>query len=181
MLSLCIMMLENSGDISRFEEFYNRFYDIVYLIAKSHLKTNEDAEDCAQEIMLRFAKDFHNINQSFDDESFRNYVKVVAKGISVDMYRKKKKHLDNVVDDDISDFDDIAAKELDACDVLLLKEAIDAMPEAYRYIFYLKYCYDFSGAEITAKTGITPTTVRRKCMYGMNFIRNYIKEAENNG
>ena len=46
--------------------------------------------------------------------------------------------------------------------------------------FYLKYFYDYTGAEISAKTGISETSVRQKCMLGMKFVRNYIKEDWNN-
>ncbi len=178
MLSICLTLLENPEDKLRFEEFYNRFYDTVYYIAKDHLRTRESAEDCAQEIMIRFAKDFHNIKQSFDDKSFKAYVRVVAKGISIDMYRKERKHIEHVVDADISEFIDLSVEEFDLCDEMLLKQAIDAMPESYKYIFYLKYSYGYSGAEIAAKLGMKETTVRQKCFLGMKFMRKYIEEAE---
>ncbi len=178
MLSICLALLQNPEDKLRFEEFYNKFYNTVYFIAKDHLKTKEAAEDCAQEIMIRFAKDFHNIKQDFDDKSFRGYVRVVAKGISVDMYRKEKKHLENVVDIDVNEFKNLSVEEFDSCDRILLQQAIDAMPESYRYVFYLKYYYEYTGAEIAAKTGISETSVRQKCMMGMKFMKNYIKADE---
>ncbi len=170
------MLLENPEDKLRFEEFYNKFYDTIFYIAKDHLRTKEAAEDCAQEILIHFAKDFHNIKQDFDDISFKAYVRVVSKGIAVDMYRREKKHLENVIDEDISGFNDISAEEFEICDNILLKQAIDAMPESYKYVFYLKYYYQFSGAEIAAKTGLTETSVRQKCMLGMKFVRNYLNE-----
>ncbi len=180
MISLYLALLENPEDESRFEEFYNKFYNTVYLIAKDHLRTKEAAEDCAQEIMIRFAKDFHNIHQDFDDKRFRNYVRVVAKGISIDMYRKDKKHLEHVVNNDISEFKNLSVEEFDMCDIFLLEQAVSAMPEEYRYVFYLKYFYQYSGKEISQKTGISETNVRQKCMQGMHFVKNYVKESENN-
>ncbi len=180
MLSICLALLENPEDKLRFEEFYNKFYNTVYFIAKEHLKTKEAAEDCAQEIMIHFAKDFHNIKQDFDDNKFKNYVRVISKCMAIDMYRKEKKHLNNVVDADLSEFYNISDSEFDVCDTMLLKEAINTMPENYRYVFYLKYVYEFSGAQIAEKIGISETSVRQKCMLGMKFVRNYIKEAENN-
>lgn len=179
MLSICLAMLQNPEDISRFEEFYEKFYDTIFYIAKDHLKTKEAAEDCSQEIMIRFAKDFHNIKQDFDDKRFRNYVRVVAKCISIDMYRKEKKHLDHIVDADLSEFYNLSVDELEVCDTMFLKDVINAMPESYKYVFYLKYFYEFSGAEISAKTGISEVSVRQKCMLGMKFARKYLKEAEN--
>ncbi len=176
MLLICLALLQNPEDNLRFEEFYNKFYDTVYFIAKDHLRTKEAAEDCAQEIMIRFAKDFHNIKQSFDDIGFRRYVRVVAKGISVDMYRKEKKHIENVMEEDIAEYKNISVEDFEFCDMMTLQQAIDTMPESYRYVFYLKYFYEFTGAEISAKTGISEASVRQKCMLGMRFVRDYIKE-----
>ena len=180
MLSICLALLQNPEDKSRFEEFYDKYYNLIYLIAKDHLKTKEAAEDCAQEIMMRFAKDFHNITQDFDDKRFENYVRVVSKGMAIDMYRKEKKHIEHVVDADLTEFNNLSVDEFEVCDTMLLKQAVDAMPESYKYVFCLKYYYEFSGAEISAKTGISETSVRQKCMLGMKFVRNYIKEAESN-
>ena len=180
MLLICLSLLQNPEDKQRFEEFYNKFYDTFFYIAKDHLKTKEAAEDCAQEIMMHFARDFHNIKQDFDDKSFRNYVRVVSKGISIDIYRKEKKHLNNVVDADLSDFYNLAEDEFEVCDTLLLKDAIDAMPESYRYVFYLKYVYELSGAEIAKQLNISESLVRKRCMLGMKFVREFVKEAEKN-
>ena len=179
MLSICLALLQNQEDTPRFEEFYNKFYDLIYLIAKDHLKTKEAAEDCAQEIMIRFAKDFHNITQDFYDKKFKNYVRVISKCMAIDMYRKEKKHTENVVDADLSEFYNISVEEFEVCDKLLLKQAVDAMPESYKYVFCLKYLYELTGEEIAEKTGLTKTNVRQKCLHGMNFIKNFLKEAEN--
>lgn len=179
MLSICLAMLQNPEDKPRFEEFFNKFYDTVFYVAKKHLKTVEAAEDCAQEIMEHFAKDFHNIKQDFDDAKFKAYVKIVAKGMAIDMYRKEKKHLDNLVDADISEFYNLSEEVFDVsvCDTMLLKEAIDALPENLKLVFYLKYIYEYSGEEIAEKLNFSKPLVRKRCMLGMQFVRNYIEES----
>ena len=68
------------------------------------------------------------------------------------MYSKEKKHIENVVDADLTEFRNLSADEFEVCDTMLLKQAVDAMPESYRYVFCLKYFHEFSGAEISAKT-----------------------------
>ena len=178
MLSICLAMLQNPEDKPRFEEFFNKFYDTIFYVAKKHLKSVEAAEDCAQEVMEHFAKDFHNITQDFDDPRFKAYVKIVARGMSIDMYRKEKKHIDNVVYEDISEFTNLSVDAFEVCDTMLLKEAIDAMPEVLKPPFILKYLYEYSGAEIAASLNISPVLGRKRCMLGMQFVRNYIKEAQ---
>lgn len=171
-------MLQNPEDKPRFEEFYNRFYDTIYYVAKKHLKTKESAEDCAQEVLMRFAKNFHNIKQDFDDKRFKNYVMVITKCVAIDMYRKEKKHLFNVIDGDISDFYDIGEEEFDLCDVLVLRDAINAMPEKNRQVFYLKYICELSGAEISEMLNTSELMVRKRCMQGMHFVRDFIKDGD---
>ena len=119
-----------------------------------------------------------NLQQDFDDKSFRNYVRVVAKGISIDVYRKEKKHIENVIDADLTDFRNLSVDEFEVCDLMLLKQAIDAMPESYKSTFYLKYLNELSGAEIAKSLNISEPLVRRRCMLGMQFVRNFVKEAE---
>ena len=176
MLSICLAMLQNPEDVPRFEEFYNTFYNTIYYVAKEHLKTKEAAEDCAQEVMMRFAKDFHNITQEFDDKKFKNYVIVVSKCMAIDMYRKEKKHIVNVVDADLSELFYVGEEEFEFCDLILLKESINAMPEKNRQVFYLKYICGYSGEEISKALNMSGTMVRKRCMLGMQFVREYIKE-----
>ncbi len=180
MLLLCCSMLQNPEDKSRFEEFYNTYYDTAYYIAKQHLRTHELAEECAQEIMLRFAMNFHKIEQDIYDKKLRNLVIVVSKGISVDMYRKEKKHLNNMIDADISDFYNIGDEDFDNCDMLLMKEAVDKLPEPTRVVFYLKYVFQYSGADISRFLNMSEAMVRKRCMQGKHFVRNYVKGDEDN-
>lgn len=167
-------LLQNPEDKFLFEEFYNKFYNTVYFIAKDHLHTKEYAEDCAQEVFMIFAKEFHNISRDFDDNKLRNYIRVVSKCKAIDMYRHERKHINNVVDTDISDFYNVSIEEFDIFDEIQIKDAFDKMPEEYKYICYLKYVYNMSGAEISKKLNISQPLVRKRCMLGKLFIKNYL-------
>lgn len=174
MLFVYFSLLQNPEDELLFETFYNKFYNTIYYISKEHLHTKEAAEDCAHEILLYFAKNFHNISHDFNDNRLRNYIKVVSKCMAIDMYRKEKKHIDNIADADITVFYDISEKEFDVIDEIQLKEAFDKMPEEYRYICYLKYVYNMSGKEIAKMLQISETLVRKRCMLGKQFLKNYL-------
>ena len=176
MISICLMMLQNPEDKPRFEEFYDKFYDTIFYVAKQHLKTKEAAEDCSQEILIHFAKNFHKITQDLDDKKFRNYVIVVSKCMAIDMYRKEKKHR-NVVDTDISDTYSIGEEEFDVCDTMLLKEAIDALPDLNKEVFYLKHIFQLSAIEISERLNMTEPMVRKRSMQSMQFVKKYVKEA----
>ncbi len=179
MLLMYFALLQNPEDEFLFEEFYNKFYNTIFYISKEHLHTKELAEDCAHEVLISFAKNFHNISHDFDDKKLCNFIKIVTKNMAIDMYRKEKKHLFNVADTDIDDFYNISTKEFDIVDEITLKEAFDKMPENYRFVCYLKYYYNMSGEEIAKMLNISQPLVRKRCMLGMQFVRNYVN-GENN-
>ena len=100
--------------------------------------------------------------------------------MAIDMYRKEKRRQSNVLDVDISDCYSIGEEEFDVCDTMLLKEAIDALPELNKQVFYLKHIYQMSAIEISKRLNMTEPMVRKRSMQSMQFVRNYVKEATEN-
>ena len=174
MLFMYFALLQNPEDEMLFETFYNTFYNTIFYISKEHLGTKQNAEDCAHEVLLFFAKEFHNITHDFNDKKLWNYVRVVTKCMAIDMYRKEKKHIINLADADVTDFYDIPDKDFDVVDEIQLKDAFNNMPEEYKYICYLKYVFNMSGEEIAKMLNISHPLVRKRCMLGKRFIKNYI-------
>lgn len=178
MLFFYLALLENPEDEASFEEFYEKFKKTVYYIAYKHLKNEQDAEDCEQEVFTVLAKNFHNISHNFDDNSVWSFVKIVTKNIAIDMYRKDKRDADYVVETDINEFYSLAEKDFEVFDEIQLKDAINNLPEKYRAIFYLKYVCDYSGEEISRMLNISHPLVRKRCMLGMQLVRKYLKGDE---
>ncbi len=174
MLFMYFALLQNPEDEPLFEAFYDKFYDTIFYISKKHLHTKEAAEDCSHEVLMYFAKEFHNISHDFNDKKLWNYVRVVSKCMAIDIYRKEKKHINNVVDADVTDFYSVSVNEFDIYDEMQLKEAFDKMPEEYRYICYLKYVYQLSGEEISKMLNISQPLVRKRCMLGKQFVKKYL-------
>lgn len=174
MLFMYFALLQNPEDEPLFEAFYDKFYDTIFYISKKHLHTKEAAEDCSHEVLMYFAKEFHNISHDFNDKKLWNYVRVVSKCMAIDIYRKEKKHINNVVDADVTDFYSVSVNEFDIYDEIQLKEAFDKMPEEYRYICYLKYVYQLSGEEISKMLNISQPLVRKRCMLGKQFVKKYL-------
>ncbi len=179
MLTLCLALLENPDDEPLFTDFYNKYQKIVYYVAKDKLNEHQLAEDCAQEVFFNFAKNFHNIKERFNDNEIEGLVRIVARNMAIDIYRKNKKHYINVVDADLSEFFSITDdSDLDTCDQVLLKQAIDSLPEEIRDVFYLKYVYNYSGTEISQLLGISEPLVRKRCMLGRQMARKYIESEK---
>ncbi len=179
MLSLCMAMLVNQDDVPLFEEFYNNYHKLVYYIAKDCLGDHLLAEDCVQEVFLNFAKNFHNIKDKINDNSIGYFVKIVSRNTAIDIYRKNKRHYRNVVDADVSDFFSLAEDEFDMCDQIMLKEAIDSLPDEIKIVFYLKYVCNYNGLEIAEMINISESLVRKRCMIGRQMAKKYIERGQN--
>lgn len=179
MLFMYFALLENPEDEPLFETFYNKFYNTIFYICKDHLKTREDAEDCAQEILVTFAKNFHNMSHDFDSKRLHNFIRVVSKGRAIDAYRKEKKHYENLVETPVDEFFNISTNEFDVVDEITLIDAFNEMPEEYRYVSYLKYVFNMSGKEIGEYMNLSQPYVRKKCMQGRMFIKAYFEGEDN--
>ncbi len=180
MLSLCLTMLQDPEDEPLFEEFYNKYNKLVYYVARENLSTHELAEDCVQEVFLNFAKNFRNIKGSLNDIRIESFIRIVTKNMSVDVYRKNRRHTEKIADADISEFYNISDEEFDFCENITLKQAIDRLPEEIKTVLYLKYVCDYSGTEIAQMLGITETLVRKRCMQGRQLAKKFI-EGDKNG
>lgn len=178
MLLFYLALLENPEDEPSFNEFYNKFRKTVYHIAYRHLKNEQEAEDCEQEVFTTLAKHFHNISRNFDDKSVWSFVKIVTKNMAIDMYRKNKREAECVVDTDITEFFSLAEDDFDVFDEIQLKDAINNLPDEYQGIFYLKYVCNYSGEEISKLLNISQPLVRKRCMIGMQLARKYLEGDE---
>lgn len=174
MLFVYFAMLQNPEDESLFETFYNKFYPKVYYIARKHLHTHHIAEECAQEVFMCLAKEFHNIPHDFDNIRLIGFINLVAKNRAIDMYRKEMKYIE-AVDADITDIYDISVSEFDIYETVELKEAFEKIPEEYRYICYLKYGYQLTGEQISKVLNISQPLVRKRCMLGKRYMRDYLE------
>ena len=179
MLTIFFAALQNAEDESQFEVFYYKYRGLVYRIAYDHVKHKQIAEDFTQEIFLQLAKNFHNISKNFDDKSVLNYVRIVSRNVSIDMYRKEKKHSDRVVEADVTDFIGLKEKDFDIFDEMQLKDAINSLPPEYQNVFYLKYVCNYSGEEISKALNISKPLVRKRCMIGMQRVKEYLEGEEN--
>ncbi len=174
MLSLCLALLQNPEDEPLFEEFYNKYHKLVFHIAKEKLQDNQLAEDCVQEVFFNFARNFHNIKGSLNDNKIGSLINIVSRNMAIDVYRKNKRHYLHTIDVDISDFRTISDDDFDVCDQLILKQAINTLPEEIKTVFYLKYVCNYRGTEIAQMMNISEPLVRKRCMIGRQMAKKYI-------
>ncbi len=178
MLALCMALLQNPEDEKPFEKFYKEYRNIIFTIAKDHLENTQLAEDCVQEVFIRFARNFHTVKEKWNEETILSLIKIVTKNVAIDVFRTNKRHIDHLSDLDITDAPFLSEKDFDICEEILLKDAIDSLPEEIKSVFYLKYVCNYKGNEISKILGISESLVRKRCMLGMQMAKKYIENDD---
>ena len=137
------------------QEFHRaaeRYLDMVYRIALNYFRHPQDAEDAAQEAMLRLWRS----DTAFEGEDHlrRFLVRVtlnVCRDFSRNPWRKHTVPLENCREPAFS-----------SPERLELYQAVMALPAKYRLPLYLYYFEGYAVAEVGELLGLNPSTVQTR-------------------
>ena len=132
-----------------FKDLYQEHFPAIYKIAFSYMKNSFDSEDAAHETFLRLMK---NEKPFKDAEHVTAWLYTTVTNICRDMLRHK-----NRSDGNIEDFAFLAAEQKEPSG---LREAIMALPDAYKTAVYLYYYEGYSTKEIAGLLGRPNETVK---------------------
>lgn len=157
-----------SRDASLDEEFERRLADcptLAYRVALGVLRNTAEAEDVAQEAMLRAYRNFHRLR---DRERFRSWLVRAAWRLALDRIRtagrrERREHAaylngqqakaENVKVENV-----VAAREFERH----VAHALDALPEKLRLVMTLAAIEGHNTAEVAKLTGIPEGTVKSR-------------------
>ncbi len=177
MLSTFLMMLDTDDERSRFMKLYHQYRKLMHYEARRILRDEHLAEDAVQEAFLRIAKNFHKINEISCPQT-KNFVVIIVRNAAFTM---SKQGFDTASYDAMegalepgTTWTDIAAKaQYDAA-----VEAILALPEIYRHVFYLYEYYGYSMKETANLLGITVDAAKKRAQRARQLLR---ERLEDNG
>jgi RNA polymerase sigma factor (sigma-70 family) len=142
---------------------------IIYKIANSFKKDEDDKKDLIQEIILQLWRSF----AGYDNRSkFSTWMYRVALNVAIASYRKETRKNDMVVplNDNIIEFiDDEPTEETD--DLGLLQKFISELKELDRALILL-YLEEKSGKEMSEILGLSETNIRTK----INRVKEQLKQ-----
>jgi RNA polymerase sigma-70 factor (ECF subfamily) len=137
----------------------------VFFLLHSLLRNETEAEDAAQETMI---KAYRNLHLFRGDSQFRTWVLSIARNEGLSRLRKAERRredsLDALTDEDSGDFTpailtswrEIPAQTLEREELgSLLRTAIDELPEIYRNVVLLRDIEELNGHETAAALGIS--------------------------
>jgi RNA polymerase sigma-70 factor (ECF subfamily) len=160
------------GDVNAFYELVRPYERAVYLSALSILRNEGDAEEVAQEAVL---KAFKHISRFRQEAKFSTWLIQIAINESKMKLRKDRRHLYESIEErqandegdyiprDFADWREIPSETLERKELRdALREALDALPEKYRTVLILRDVQQLNIAETAKILGISEANVKTR-------------------
>lgn len=151
---------------------YKQYCNGMFCIAMRFLKNPDDAEDVLQE---SFVKAFQRIHQFKGDVTFGAWMKRIVINNSIDFLKSKKEktleldegYMHIKEDEDWIVEDGITLEEI--------KEAIEKLPEKYKYVVMMYLIEGYDHSEISQVLNLTQNTCRTRLLRGKGHLKAALK------
>lgn len=161
-----ILRRAQKGDTSAFEQLITPYEQLVWRVCWHYTHQQQDAQDCAQETMIKAWRSLPNYRQSCSLES---WLYRIAASCCLDFLRKKKRYAADSTDvlaDTGFDPADPAPQPEEIIQTReekgRLQQAIDQLPEDMRTALILSALEGRKYEEIAEITGVAPGTVKSR-------------------
>ena len=175
LLMIYLMMIDSEEDRSKFEILYKKYRKLMFVEAKGLLKDNYLAEDAVHNSFIKIAKNISDIGETEAKET-KNFIMVITRNVSLDMYRKRARSLNQEISVEENEEADIfiTNEEKDLSDVVSeespLLKIIRNLPAKYRDVFLLKYIKEYDNKKIAKILNVSEEVVRQRISRGRNII-----------
>jgi RNA polymerase sigma-70 factor (ECF subfamily) len=161
-----------AGDVDAFHELLRPYQRAVYLAALSLLKNDADAEEVAQEAIL---KAFKNVSRFRREAKFSTWLIQITINEAKMKLCKDRRHLYESLDEgkrsedgdyvprDFADWRQIPSEALEQSELRqALAKALDSLPEKYRAVLILRDMQHLSIIETAQVLGISEANVKTR-------------------
>ncbi|HWM22418.1 MAG TPA: sigma-70 family RNA polymerase sigma factor, partial [Ilumatobacteraceae bacterium] len=161
-----------AGDRVALDRLLRLHFDRVHAVCRRIVGTSHDADDAAQEAMIRIVKGLH----AFDGRSsFGTWAYRVASNTALDELRKRRRRpMLRVVgeDGDVAEVaDQLAERQVEAIvERLSLDDAIAALPDDFRAAVVLRDVADLDYREISEVLDVPIGTVKSRIARGRSLL-----------
>lgn len=156
-------------------QLYNQYCNGMYIVAKRFVKDDMDAEDVLQEA---FIKAFSKLYQFKNDVTFGAWLKRIVINKSIDFLKSKKQRLIDLEEAhlkvvDTTDDDKWLVEDTITIDEI--KEAINKLPDKYKYVVMLYLIEGYDHQEISEILDITEVTSRTQLFRGKSKLQELLE------
>jgi len=177
--------MQNDLRVEKMTEIIKRNSDCVYRLAFSMVKTNQDAEDIRQEVMLRYIR----TNPIFENSEHERawFIRVttnLCKNLWKTAWRQRVVSMNSLEEDEDSgsrycktDCMNVGQgkKELTEEEELVV-ETVKRLPLKYRAVIHLFYYEEMSIEEIAGALNLRPSNVRTRLTRARRMLKDWLKE-----
>ena len=180
-----------SGEKEAFYELIRPYERAVFLAAQTILQNETDAEDCAQEAVV---KAFMYLKGFRQESKFSTWLIQIAINEAKMRLRKDRRHLYDSIEDagedeagdytprDFADWREIPSEQLQRKELRqALERAINSLAPKYRQVFLLRDVQDLSIAETAAALGITTASVKTRLLRARLMMRDALAPGIDGG
>jgi RNA polymerase sigma-70 factor (ECF subfamily) len=158
------------GEKQLFHELIRPCERAIYFLLLSILRNEADAEEAAQEAVLKV---FRNLHLFRGESQFRTWVLSITRNEGLGRLRKnearREDSLDALTDDQTGDFTpailtswrEVPSQDLERNELgVLLRKAVEGLPAIYRNVVLLRDIEEMDARETAAALGITEGAVK---------------------
>ena len=177
-----------TGDSEAMNQLLQTAYKNVLFQCRRIMKHSEDAEDMAQEVLIKI---YETLGTLREPERFISWANTIATRRCINERMRNPKDLQFVEDeegnsilDNLEELDQQSMPEaaLDSEETRrMIRELIDKLPETQRVAVMSYYNAEMSVKEIAELLGVSENTVKSRLSYGRKAIEKGVKEYEKQG
>ncbi|WP_134088632.1 RNA polymerase sigma factor [Olivibacter sp. XZL3] len=166
------------GDHAAFTEIYNRYWEVLADAAYQRLRSREDAEEVVQEIFVNLYLRRKDLNPKSTLEA---YLKQALKYKVIDAYRLQQQYyqrLQGLIEEHklalAAPDQQVELKELKQ----RVLHAADKLPDKCREVFIMSRFHQLSHQEISDRTGISISTIKKHIHKALQILRHDFKDNQ---
>jgi RNA polymerase sigma-70 factor (ECF subfamily) len=162
----------NKSDRDNFDKLVQERMQVLYKIAFSYFRDEDNASDAVQDSILIAYKAFSKLR---DKEKFNSWITTILVNRCREVLRKNKKSNLQQYDEKILDINtfkaDVKSEYSKVEDKLFILQFLEALDDKHREVITLKYLGDYTIEEISTVLDIPQGTVKSRLNTGIKRLR----------
>jgi RNA polymerase sigma factor (sigma-70 family) len=149
-------------------KLYGQYCDGMYIVAMRFLQNSDDAEDVLQDA---FISAFQKIHQFSGEVTFGAWLKRIVMNKCIDFLKSKKQEVLPLEEYHMQAVDDADWSVGAEISIDAVKNAIQNLPEKYRYVVLMYLVEGFDHKEIAQVLELTETASRTRLLRGKAYLK----------
>lgn len=188
MLALYMSIIDDNSHRHLFEKIYLNYRKQMFLVARSVLDNDLDAEDVIHDVFLKIAKKhMEKISQIENDVDLRNYLLKATKNAALDHIRKHRRELffteaeDDITVQSLANMTDnsLVDQICSHCEYEMVVAAITSLKPIYRDVLYCHFVLELSVTETSTMLNCKISTAKQRLMRGKKLLYAQLFKGDN--